>query len=84
MTATEIIGYIAAFLGTVVWIPQVWKTWASRETKDLSLWANLLMLTNLCLWLTYGVLLVAWPLIVANFLGIVFVGSIVVAKLIYK
>ena len=84
MTITAIIGYIAAFLGTVAWIPQVWKTWSSRETKDLSLWANLLMLTNLCLWLTYGILLMAWPLIVANFIGIVFVGSIVVAKLIYK
>jgi MtN3 and saliva related transmembrane protein len=84
VTATTIIGYIAAFLGTVAWIPQVWKTWTSRETKDLSLWANLLMLTNLCLWLAYGVLLAAWPLIVANFIGIVFVGSIVIAKLIYK
>ena len=84
MTTTAIIGYIAAFLGTVAWIPQVWKTWSTRETKDLSLWANLLMLTNLCLWLTYGILLIAWPLIVANFIGILFVGSIVTAKLIYK
>ena len=84
MTPTEIIGYIAAVLGTVAWVPQVWKTWTSRETKDLSLWANLLMLTNLSLWLTYGILLAATPLIIANFIGILLVGSIVAAKLIYK
>lgn len=84
MEPVTIIGYIAATLGTICWVPQMMKTWVSRETKDLSLWANLLMLANLCMWLTYGILLGAWPIIVANLISILFVGSIVTAKLIYK
>jgi MtN3 and saliva related transmembrane protein len=84
MEPVTIIGYAAATLGTICWLPQVIKTWGSRETKDLSLWANMLMLANLCLWLTYGILLGAWPLIVANLISILLVGSIVTAKLIYK
>ncbi len=84
MEHVTIIGYAAATLGTICWLPQVIKTWGSRETKNLSLWANLLMLANLTLWLTYGILIDAWPLIVANLISILLVGSIVTAKLIYK
>ena len=84
MEPVTIIGYMAAVLGTICWVPQMLKTWISRETKDLSLWANLLMLANLSLWLTYGILLGAWPLIIANLISILLVGSIVTAKLIYK
>jgi len=84
MEPVTIIGYIAATLGTICWMPQVFKTWVSRETKDLSLWANLLMLANLSLWLIYGILLGAWPIIVANLISILLVASIVTAKLIYK
>ena len=84
MEPVTIIGYFAAILGTICWAPQMFKTWSSRETKDLSLWANLLMLANLSLWLTYGILLAAWPLIIANLIAILLVGSIVTAKLIYK
>lgn len=84
MEPVVIIGYMAAILGTVCWIPQLVKVWVSRQTKDLSLWANLLMLANLTLWMTYGFLLGAWPLFVANLISILLVGSIVTAKLIYK
>lgn len=84
MEPVVIIGYIAAVLGTVCWIPQLIKVWVSRQTKDLSLWANLLMLANLTMWTTYGLLLEAWPLFFANLISILLVGSIVAAKLIYK
>ena len=80
----EYIGYLAAILGTIGWLPQVYKTWATRETKSLSLSTNILILATVALWFTYGVILGAWPLIVANIFAILLVGSIVVAKLIYK
>ena len=80
----EYIGYLAAILGTICWLPQTLKTWRSKETKDLSLGANLLILATVTLWLVYGILLGAWPLIIANIISILFVGAIVTAKLIYK
>jgi len=84
MEPATVIGYMAAVLGTICWVPQLLKTWISRETKDLSLWANVLMLANLSLWLVYGIMLGAWPIIVANLISILLVGSIITAKLIYK
>ncbi|MCF6316842.1 MAG: SemiSWEET transporter [Marinosulfonomonas sp.] len=80
----EYVGFLAAILGTICWLPQTLKTWRTKETKDLSLWANLLILATVTLWLIYGILLGAWPLIIANAISIMFIGAIVTAKLIYK
>jgi MtN3 and saliva related transmembrane protein len=80
----EFIGYMAAILGTICFLPQAVHTWRTRNTQSLSLWANLLMMLNLVLWLSYGILLNAWPLIVANTIALAIVGSIITAKLIYK
>ncbi|RBW56887.1 SemiSWEET family sugar transporter [Ruegeria sp. A3M17] len=77
----HLIGGAAAVLGTICWLPQTLKTWRSRETKDLSLPANLLILTTLTLWLAYGLMIAAWPLILGNVISILLVGAIVVAKL---
>jgi len=80
----DFIGYLAAILGTICWLPQTIKTWKTRETKDLSLSANLLILATVSLWLIYGILLGSMPLIIANVVSILLVGAIVSAKLIYK
>ncbi|CUH43724.1 SemiSWEET family sugar transporter [Ruegeria atlantica] len=77
----HLIGGAAAVLGTICWLPQTLKTWRSRETKDLSLPANLLILTTLTLWLAYGLMIAAWPLILGNVISILLVGAIVIAKL---
>ncbi|AXT28018.1 hypothetical protein D1823_16460 [Ruegeria sp. AD91A] len=77
----HLIGGAAAVLGTICWLPQTLKTWRSRETKDLSLPANLLILTTLTLWLIYGLMISAWPLILGNVISILLVGAIVTAKL---
>ena len=81
---TEIIGFLAAILGTICWLPQTIKTWRSREVNDLSLWANLLVLATVILWLIYGILLGAWPLIVANVISTVLVGAIIAAILLFR
>jgi MtN3 and saliva related transmembrane protein len=77
----HLIGTAAAVLGTICWLPQTLKTWRTRETKDLSLPANLLILTTLTLWLIYGLMIAAWPLIFGNVVSILLVGAIVTAKL---
>ena len=59
---TPYVGYIAAFLGTICWLPQAWKVWATRDTSSLSLWSNLLILATVSLWLIYGVMISDWPM----------------------
>lgn len=84
MQLIDSVGYLAAVLGTICWLPQSFKAWRSKETADLSLSTNLLIMATMTLWLAYGIMAQAWPLIIANLLSLVLVGSIVLAKLIYK
>lgn len=75
------IGTLAGVVSTICWLPQTLRTWRTRQTKDLSLSTNLLVLLSVTLWLIYGIMLAAWPMVVANAIAIALVGSIIVAKL---
>ncbi len=75
------IGFVAAILGTICWIPQAWKGWASRDTSSLSLASNLMFLATVSLWLVYGIMVTDWPLILANICAVMAVLTIVTAKL---
>ena len=64
----ELIGYLAAIMGTICWIPQVLKVWRTRQTKDLSLITNMLILITMTLWLIYGIAIGSAPLVAAKYL----------------
>ena len=59
---TSLIGFIAATLTTIAFLPQVIKVWKSRSAKDISLGMYFLFSTGVLLWLIYGILLAAWPI----------------------
>jgi MtN3 and saliva related transmembrane protein len=63
---TNLIGYVAASLTTVAFVPQVIHTWQARRADGISLGMISLFTLGILLWLIYGVLLGAWPIIVAN------------------
>jgi len=75
------VGYLAALLGTICWIPQAWKAWASRDTSGLSLPSNLMFLATVSLWLLYGLMIGDLPLIAANIFSTIAMLMIVAAKL---
>ncbi len=83
MTMSSVVGFLAAIMGTICWVPQVLKTLRTRQVEDLSLGTNLMVLTTVILWFLYGVMLGAWPLILANIFSIACIGTIVAAKLIW-
>lgn len=84
MTPVLFVGYLAAALGTVCWIPQAWKAWSTGDTSGISLLSNMLFLTTVLLWLLYGLLVADWPIIIANIFAVLAIISIVTAKLKYK
>jgi MtN3 and saliva related transmembrane protein len=62
----EALGYVAGTLTTVAFVPQVWRIWTMRSAHEIS-WAMFAIFSiGVALWLAYGIILVAWPLIVAN------------------
>jgi MtN3 and saliva related transmembrane protein len=81
--AIEIIGSLAAVLTTISWLPQALKTLRTRQTRDISLYAQIMLFIGIFLWLAYGVLITSWPLIGANIVTLVLVGTILTMKIRY-
>ncbi len=66
-----IIGYLAAGCTTLAFFPQALKVYKTKHTKDISFWMFLLLNFGLMLWLTYGLLILSLPIILANAVTIV-------------
>lgn len=79
----ELIGALAATITSLCWLPQMLKMLRERQTAGVSLIANLAFATGILLWLLYGILIGAWPLIAANLVTFVFTATIIVLKLRY-
>ena len=81
MISAEWVGYVAACLTTISFLPQIVQVWKTRETHAISLRMYLLFTCGVALWLVYGLLLEAWPIIVANAVTLVLAGTVLTLKL---
>jgi MtN3 and saliva related transmembrane protein len=77
----ELTGYLAAALTTLSFVPQVWKTLRTRDTRAISLGMYLMFSAGVALWLVYGVLIGAWPVILANGATLVLTSTVLWHKL---
>ena len=84
MNYTIYLGLTAGFLTTIAFLPQVVKSWKSKQTKDISLLMFSFSVSGFFLWLVYGILIKNLPLIIANLLTFIFAASILVLKIKYK
>ncbi len=84
MSATNFIGILAGILTTSAFLPQVIKTVRTKSTKDISLVMFAVTSTGLLLWLLYGILAGAVPVIIANAVSLPLCLTILVYKLMYK
>jgi MtN3 and saliva related transmembrane protein len=66
MELVDFVGYLAATLTTAAFLPQVFKVWKSKSTKDLALPTLLSFIAGVGAWLVYGLLLKSEPVIIAN------------------
>jgi MtN3 and saliva related transmembrane protein len=80
----EFIGYLAATLTTISFIPQVWQTFRSRDVSGISLGMYLVFACGVTLWLAYGVLVAAWPIVVANTVTLALALAILTMKVRYR
>ncbi len=79
-----LLGFLAALLTTLAFLPQVIKIWQTRSTSDISLMTFLTLCIGIVLWLYYGILTSDLPLIVANATTLFLAGTILVFKLRYN
>ncbi|NBS47347.1 MAG: hypothetical protein EBS99_10040 [Betaproteobacteria bacterium] len=78
---TEAIGYVAATLTTFSFVPQAWLTFRTRDVSGISLGMYSAFATGIALWLVYGVLISAWPIIIANIITLTLACLILGMKL---
>jgi len=83
MNSIDLIGLAAGTLTTVSFLPQVLKIWRSKSGRDISFWMFLLFSCGVLLWLTYGLLLGAAPVVVANAVTLLLALCVLILKLYY-
>jgi len=84
MQASDIVGYLAAILTTASFIPQALHTFQTKDVSGISLGMYSSFTVGVSLWLVYGVLLQAWPIVIANTITLSMAGAILTMKLRYK
>ena len=63
---SDIIGYMAAGFLSVLFIPQVYRTFKTKETKAISYFFLILQVFTSSLFITYGYLIDSIPVMLAN------------------
>lgn len=76
----DIFGYTATTLNVVMLVPQVYRTWKIKQTKDLSLTTLVMFLVACLMWVVYGTMKSAFPLVIAN----IIVGAMNVVLISFK
>ena len=79
--AVDLLGYAAAALTTLAFVPQVVKTWRTKSARDLSGATLAAFCLGVFLWLVYGLALGAAPIIAANAITFLLAAVLVGLKL---
>ncbi|MEC5207086.1 SemiSWEET transporter [Vogesella urethralis] len=77
---TDLLGYIAAFLTTTSFLPQVIRTLRTGDTRSISFTMYLMLVIGVAAWLAYGWLLGALPIMLANGITLLLASIILVMK----
>ena len=78
------LGYIAATLTTLSFVPQALLTLRTRQVEGISLGMYGLFTLGIALWLAYGWQLGQWPIIIANAVTLLLAMSILVTKIVVE
>jgi MtN3 and saliva related transmembrane protein len=84
MTALNLIdtlGFLAATLTTASFVPQAWLTFRTRDVSGISLAMYSVFTLGIVAWLAYGLMLGAWPVIVANGVTLALAAAILAMKI---
>ena len=77
----DALGFAAATLTTLAFVPQVLKSWRRRAVDDLSLGMLVALNVGIVLWIAYGLAIAAFPLVFANVVTLVFTAILLGLKI---
>ena len=73
--------YAPVLLPPASFVPQAWTTFKTRDVSGISLSMYSAFTLGIFLWLVYGLLLNAWPIVMANAITLALALAISVMKL---
>ena len=79
----ELVGYGAAILTTLSFVPQAWLTFRTRDVRGISLGMYSVFTVGVALWLLYGWMMGAWPIVIANAVTLALASVILAMKVRY-
>jgi MtN3 and saliva related transmembrane protein len=84
MDFITILGLVAGALTTIAFLPQMFQIWRTKSARDVSYVMLIVFMSGLFLWLIYGIILGALPVILANGVTLFFNLIILWLKIKYK
>ena len=78
---SEFVGYSAAFLTTIAFVPQAYHSWTTRDLSGISLPMYSLFTTGVALWFIYGLCIGSMPVIAANAITLIFSAIVLTLKI---
>lgn len=74
------VGSAAALCSIASFAPQMIKIWKERDASAVSFKTYSLTVTCFVLWVVYGVLTTAWPIVIANACALVMAAGVLAMK----
>lgn len=84
MNFINLLGFSAACLTTIAFLPQMLRTWKTRSAKDVSLSMLITFLSGIFLWFVYGIFRQDMIIVIANLVTLILNFAILGMKLKYK
>ena len=79
----DLLGFLAAFLTTIAFLPQLYKTWNTKSADDVSFIMLILFIIGLIFWIIYGLEINSIPILIANIITFILNFSILILKIRY-
>lgn len=83
MSLETLVSAVAATLTTVAFVPQALHVIRHKETRAISLYMYIAFATGVAFWLAFGIMIMNWPMIVANSITLALALMILAMKLRY-
>ena len=83
MSLERLVGLAAATLTTLAFVPQVWRSLKTRDTRGISLSMYAVFTSGIALWLAYGLLIGDLPIVLANAATLSLASIVLILKLRY-
>jgi len=80
ITLNTCVGSMAAVCTTLAFVPQVLKSWRTRDLSGISLPMYTIFTAGVLLWLVYGILIQDWPVIIANAITALLASAVLLLK----